>query len=83
LLTHDLATVAELGRAALRTVPAGRIAGPRPQPAGGADVVEQNVIAALHLSDRAIVLDMGRIVFDGTAKEVIENAELRRLYLAL
>jgi branched-chain amino acid transport system ATP-binding protein len=45
--------------------------------------VEQNVIAALHLSDRAIVLDMGRIVFDGTAKEVIENAELRRLYLAL
>jgi branched-chain amino acid transport system ATP-binding protein len=46
-------------------------------------IVEQNVIAALHLSDRAIILDMGRIVFDGTAKEVIENAELRRLYLAL
>ena len=29
-------------------------------------IVEQNAIAALHLSDRAIILDMGEIVFDGT-----------------
>jgi len=46
-------------------------------------IVEQNAIAALHLSDRALILDMGEIVFDGTAKEVIENAELRQQYLAI
>ncbi len=46
-------------------------------------IVEQNAIAALHLSDRALILDMGEIVFDGTAKEVIENNELRQQYLAI
>jgi len=40
-------------------------------------------IAALHLSDRALILDMGEIVFDGTAKDVIDNAELRQQYLAI
>ena len=46
-------------------------------------IVEQNAIAALHLSDRALILDMGEIVFNGTAKEVIDNAELRQEYLAI
>jgi branched-chain amino acid transport system ATP-binding protein len=46
-------------------------------------IVEQNAIAALHLADRAIILDMGQIVFDGSAREVIDNAELRQQYLAL
>ena len=46
-------------------------------------IVEQNAIAALHLADRAIILDMGEIVFDGTAREVIDNAELRQRYLAI
>ncbi|MDM0043842.1 ABC transporter ATP-binding protein [Variovorax dokdonensis] len=46
-------------------------------------IVEQNAIAALHLSDRALILDMGEIVFDGTAKEVIDNQELRQQYLAI
>jgi branched-chain amino acid transport system ATP-binding protein len=46
-------------------------------------IVEQNAIAALHLSDRAIILDMGEIVFDGTAKDVIDNHELRHQYLAI
>jgi branched-chain amino acid transport system ATP-binding protein len=46
-------------------------------------IVEQNAIAALHLSDRAIILDMGHIVFDGTAQEVLDNAELRQQYLAI
>jgi len=46
-------------------------------------IVEQNAIAALHLSDRALILDMGEIVFDGTAKEVIENSDLRQQYLAI
>ncbi|MDT3677383.1 MAG: ABC transporter ATP-binding protein [Burkholderiaceae bacterium] len=46
-------------------------------------IVEQNAIAALNLSDRAIILDMGEVVFDGTAREVIDNVELRHEYLAI
>ena len=46
-------------------------------------IVEQNAIAALHLSDRALIWDMGEVVFDGTAKDVIENTELRQQYLAI
>ena len=46
-------------------------------------IVEQNAIAALNLADRAIILDMGEPVFDGTAREVIDNVELRREYLAV
>lgn len=46
-------------------------------------LVEQNAIAALHLADRAIILDMGKVVFDGLAREVVENADLRREYLAI
>jgi branched-chain amino acid transport system ATP-binding protein len=46
-------------------------------------IVEQNAIAALHLADRAIILDMGQVVFDGTAQEVLDNEDLRREYLAI
>ncbi|HBQ22476.1 MAG TPA: ABC transporter ATP-binding protein [Alphaproteobacteria bacterium] len=46
-------------------------------------IVEQNAIAALELSDRSVILDTGSVVFDGTAKEVLDNAELRREYLAI
>ena len=46
-------------------------------------IVEQNAVAALKLADRAIILDMGLIVFDGTAQEVLDNEELRHEYLAL
>ena len=46
-------------------------------------IVEQNAIAALHLADRAIILDMGHIVFDGDAQEVLDNEELRQQYLAI
>ncbi|MBY8975454.1 ABC transporter ATP-binding protein [Rhodobacteraceae bacterium NNCM2] len=46
-------------------------------------LVEQNAIAALHLADRAIILDMGQVVFDGTAQEVLDNSELRQEYLAI
>jgi branched-chain amino acid transport system ATP-binding protein len=46
-------------------------------------LVEQNAIAALRLADRAIILDMGQVVFDGSAQEVIDNADLRHEYLAL
>ena len=46
-------------------------------------IVEQNAIAALNLADRAIILDMGEVVFDGSAREVIDNVELRQEYLAI
>ena len=46
-------------------------------------IVEQNAVAALKLADRAVILDTGEVVFDGTAKEVLENEQLRHDYLAI
>lgn len=46
-------------------------------------IVEQNAVAALELADRALILDMGHIVYDGPATSVLENAELRNEYLAI
>lgn len=46
-------------------------------------IVEQNAIAALNLADRAIILDTGKVVFDGSAKEVLDNEDLRHEYLAI
>ncbi|MET4102123.1 branched-chain amino acid transport system ATP-binding protein [Roseovarius sp. MBR-78] len=46
-------------------------------------IVEQNAVRALELADRAVILDTGGIVFDGTAAEVLENEELRTEYLAI
>ena len=46
-------------------------------------IVEQNAVRALELADRAVILDTGGIVFDGTAQEVLENDELRAEYLAI
>ncbi len=46
-------------------------------------IVEQNAVAALKLADRAVILDTGQVVFDGTAQEVLDNEELREEYLAI
>ena len=46
-------------------------------------LVEQNAVAALKLADRALILDTGEIVFDGSAEEVLNNEELRHEYLAI
>ncbi|AXT28278.1 ABC transporter ATP-binding protein [Ruegeria sp. AD91A] len=46
-------------------------------------IVEQNAVRALELADRAIILDTGTIVFDGTAQEVLEDTSLREEYLAI
>jgi branched-chain amino acid transport system ATP-binding protein len=46
-------------------------------------IVEQNAVAALKLADRAVILDTGVVVFDGTAAEVLENEKLRAEYLAI
>lgn len=41
-------------------------------------VVEQNALAALGVADRAYVLDRGRVVHHGPAREIAENDDLRR-----
>lgn len=46
-------------------------------------IVEQNAVAALKLADRAIILDTGKIAFDGSAQEVLDNKALREEYLAI
>jgi len=46
-------------------------------------IVEQNAVAALKLADRAVILDTGEVAFAGTAREVLDNTELRHEYLAI
>src|SRR5690606_32570054 len=46
-------------------------------------IVEQNAVAALQLANRALILHMGEIVFDGTAQAVLDDVELRNEYLAI
>jgi len=46
-------------------------------------IVEQNAVAALKLADRAVILDTGNVVYDGTAQEVLDNEDLRHEYLAI
>lgn len=46
-------------------------------------IVEQNAVAALKLADRAVILDTGKVVYDGLAQEVLEDERLRAEYLAI
>jgi branched-chain amino acid transport system ATP-binding protein len=44
-------------------------------------LVEQNAAQALHLADRAYLLETGRVVISGTADEIRSNEAVRRSYL--
>jgi len=44
-------------------------------------LVEQNAQMALSVADRAYVLETGRVVMQGNAKELLENDEVRKAYL--
>ncbi len=44
-------------------------------------LVEQNARAALKIADRAYVLEVGRVVLQGPAAELIEDREVKRAYL--
>ena len=44
-------------------------------------MVEQNARRALEIGDQALVLDLGRLRMTGTGREVLEDREIRRLYL--
>jgi branched-chain amino acid transport system ATP-binding protein len=46
-------------------------------------LVEQNASLALELADHAYVMETGRIVLEGPAKELRENSEVREFYLGL
>lgn len=46
-------------------------------------LVEQDIHLALSAADRAYVLETGRIVREGVARELIEDPELQRAYLGL
>jgi branched-chain amino acid transport system ATP-binding protein len=44
-------------------------------------LVEQNARAALKLADRGYVLETGKVILEGPADELMENAEVKRAYL--
>ena len=46
-------------------------------------LVEQNAKMALSIADRAYVLETGRITMEGDAKELLNNEQVRKAYLAL
>ena len=46
-------------------------------------LVEQRLVEALESSDRAYVLQTGRVVMHGTAKEIAANDDVRRAYLGM
>lgn len=46
-------------------------------------LVEQNVERALSVSDRAYILDQGRIVHTGSAQALLADAEIQARYCAV
>jgi branched-chain amino acid transport system ATP-binding protein len=46
-------------------------------------LVEQNALMALSIANRAYVLETGRIVLEGPAKEVVENPQVKAAYLGV
>lgn len=46
-------------------------------------VVEQNAMSALKVSDRVYVMNHGRIVFEGPAEQLLEDAQLRKELLGI
>jgi branched-chain amino acid transport system ATP-binding protein len=44
-------------------------------------LVEQNAHAALNIGTRGYVVETGRIVLDGTSRELLENQDVREFYL--
>jgi branched-chain amino acid transport system ATP-binding protein len=46
-------------------------------------LVEQNVAVSLKISDRAYVLENGRIVMNGSGEELLHNDRVRQAYLGL
>ena len=46
-------------------------------------IVEQNLLQALSIADRAYVLETGHLVMEGEAKELLDNEEVKKAYLGV
>jgi branched-chain amino acid transport system ATP-binding protein len=46
-------------------------------------LVEQNVLHALSISDRAYILENGGVVMEGQGEELLKNEEVKKAYLGL
>ena len=46
-------------------------------------LVEQNARSALKISDRAYVLETGKIVLSGTAEELLRSDQVQKAYLGM
>jgi branched-chain amino acid transport system ATP-binding protein len=46
-------------------------------------LIEQNVGLALKIADRAYILDQGEVVFNGTAKEMLQDEAIQERYCAV
>jgi branched-chain amino acid transport system ATP-binding protein len=46
-------------------------------------LVEQNAAVALRIAHHAYVMETGRIVLDGSASQLMENADIKEFYLGL
>ena len=46
-------------------------------------LVEQNARVALKISDRAYVLETGKIVLEGSAQELLHSEEVQKAYLGI
>ena len=44
-------------------------------------LIEQNANAALHVADKAYVMETGRIIMQGTGKELLSNDDIKHAYL--
>ena len=44
-------------------------------------LVEQNARAALNISDRAYVMETGKIIMEGASAELLNHNQIRRAYL--
>ncbi|MBD3421412.1 MAG: LPS export ABC transporter ATP-binding protein [Chitinivibrionales bacterium] len=47
----------------------------------GVLITDHNVRETLRITDRAYIMNQGKILIDGTARELAENPEARRIYL--
>ena len=46
-------------------------------------LVEQNVHSSLELTDRGYVLENGRVIMEGSGSELMNNAHIKKSYLAI
>jgi lipopolysaccharide export system ATP-binding protein len=47
----------------------------------GVLITDHNVRETLELVDRALIIHEGRVLMEGNPQEIVENPEVRRLYL--